>query len=83
MSPVGWERQALNSIQSVLGRPPGRQRAATGHPACELAAIRYDPQDTHRSDIDLWQRRSPSGAGPASPGGRCRCAEQDDLSART
>ena len=22
----------------------------------ELAAIRYDPQDTHRSDLDLWQR---------------------------
>ena len=56
MSPVGWERQALNSIQSVLGRPPGRQRAATGHPACELAAIRYDPQDTQPSDIDLRQR---------------------------
>ena len=22
----------------------------------ELAVIRYDPQDTHRSDIDLWQQ---------------------------
>jgi len=68
MSPVGWERQALNSIQSVLGRPPGRQRAATGHPACELAAIRYDPQDTQPSDIDLRQREITSEAGPASPG---------------
>ena len=29
---------------------------ATGIRLAELAAIRYDPDDTRRSDIDLWQR---------------------------
>ena len=31
---------------------------ARGHraPGSGLAAIRYDPQDTQPSDIDLWQR---------------------------
>ena len=29
---------------------------ATGIRLAELAAIRYDPHDTQRSDIDLWQR---------------------------
>ena len=29
---------------------------ATGIRLAELAAIRYDPEDAHRSDIDLWQR---------------------------
>jgi integrase/recombinase XerD len=29
---------------------------ATGIRLAELAAIHYDPDDTHRSDIDLWQR---------------------------
>jgi integrase/recombinase XerD len=29
---------------------------ATGIRLAELAAIRYDPEDTQRSDVDLWQR---------------------------
>ncbi len=29
---------------------------ATGIRLAELAAIRYDPDDTQRSDVDLWQR---------------------------
>ena len=29
---------------------------ATGIRMAELAAIRYDPDDTQRSDVDLWQR---------------------------
>ena len=29
---------------------------ATGVRLAELAAIRYDPHDTQRSDVDLWQR---------------------------
>ena len=35
-----------------------RAPAAVSAAACRrgLAAIRYDPQDTQPSDIDLWQR---------------------------
>ncbi len=29
---------------------------ATGIRLAELAAIRYDPDDTQRSDVDLWRR---------------------------
>ena len=133
MSRAGWERQALNSIQSVLGhtdpkltsllatfsrlasseempahervrsplrhpsyrrrsrrrrvppciwnlrrlapgegprpgRPPGRRRTATGHPGSGLAAIRYDPQDTQPSDIDLWQRETTVRGRAGKPG---------------
>jgi hypothetical protein len=49
----------------------------------ELAVIRYDPQDTPRNDIDLWQQEIIVRGRADKPGGRCRCAEQDDLSART
>jgi hypothetical protein len=72
----GRRAAACAATRTLGARPPGI-------PLAGLAAIRHDPQDTHRSDIDLRQRRSPSAEGPASPGGRCRRAEQDDLSART
>jgi hypothetical protein len=95
MSRAGWECQAVNSIESVLGytgpklaspgrlQPTGLERrdagarkgAITAAPPAvppplapaprkapyrgrglHRAAIRYDPQDTQPSDIDLWQR---------------------------
>ena len=50
--------------QACAGRGFAQRRDAaiiavfrsTGIRLAELAGIRYDPQDTHRSDLDLWQR---------------------------
>ena len=44
--------------------------------------IRYDPQDTHRSDIDLWPQEIIVRGGAGKPGRPLRCAEQDDLTCR-
>ena len=50
--------------QACAGRGFAQRRDAaiiavfrsTGIRLAELAGIRYDPQDTQRSDLDLWQR---------------------------
>jgi integrase/recombinase XerD len=50
--------------QACVGRGFAQRRDAaiiavfqsTGIRLAELAGIRYDPQDTQRSDLDLWQR---------------------------
>ena len=57
----GATGRGLRGHQDAGARLPGILLAG-------LAAIRYDPQDTQPSDIDLWRGRSPSEAGPASPG---------------
>jgi integrase len=41
---------------------------ATGMRLSELAAIRYDPNEPWRSDVDLWRRGSPPTARAARPG---------------
>jgi hypothetical protein len=44
----GAKGRGLGAHQDAGARPPGIRLG--------LAAIRYDPQDTQPSDIDLWQR---------------------------
>jgi len=45
-------------LESAAVSPGAKVRGLGGHQASGsgLAAIRYDPQDTQPSDIDLWQR---------------------------
>ena len=52
---------------------------ATGMRLSELAAIRYDPVDAERSDLDLWQREITVGG----KNGKARIVKIDYQTART
>src|SRR5215831_14822156 len=58
-------------LESAAVSPGAKGLGLGGHQASRsrgLAAIRYDPQDTQPSDIDLWQREIIVRGRPGKPG---------------